>query len=54
MAKHLQRDLENLQRDLLALAASVEEAIHTAIRALRERDSGPARQVIAGDTQIDQ
>ena len=53
MAKHLQRDLENLQRDLLALAASVEEAIHLAIRALREREAGPARQVIAGDTQID-
>src|SRR5437867_7102649 len=54
MAKHLQRDLENLQRDLLALAASVEEAIHKAIRALRERESNPAHQVIAGDTQIDQ
>src|SRR6266852_4678054 len=54
MAKHLQRDLENLQRDLLALAASVEEAIHMAIRALREREPDPARQVIAGDTQIDQ
>src|SRR6266849_10142204 len=54
MAKHLQRDLENLQRDLLALAASVEEAIHTAIRALREREPDSARQVIAGDTQIDQ
>jgi phosphate transport system protein len=53
MAKHLQRDLENLQRDLLALAASVEEAIHLAIRALRERETGPAHQVIAGDTQID-
>ena len=54
MAKHLQRDLENLQRDLLGLAASVEEAIHTATRALREREPDPARQVIAGDTQIDQ
>src|SRR5690242_6310602 len=54
MAKHLERDLENLQRDLLALAASVEEAIHKAIRALRERETNPARQVIEGDTQIDQ
>jgi phosphate transport system protein len=53
MAKHLQRDLENLQQDLLSLAASVEEAIHLAIRALRERETGPAHQVIAGDTQID-
>src|SRR5438094_10053677 len=54
MAKHVQRDLENLQRDLLALAASVEEAIHKAIRALRQRETGPAEQVIVGDTQIDQ
>src|ERR671923_167682 len=54
MSKHLQRDLDNLQRDLLALAASVEEAIHKATRALRRREAVPARQVIAGDTQIDQ
>jgi len=54
MSRHLQRDLDNLQRDLLALAASVEEAVHTAIRALQERETGLANQVIAGDTQIDQ
>jgi phosphate transport system protein len=54
MSKHLQRDLENLQRDLLALAASVEEAIHKSNRALQRREPGPAEQVIAGDAQIDQ
>jgi len=54
MSKHLQRDLESLQRDLLALAASVEEAIHAAIRALQERDPGTAQDVIDGDTEIDQ
>ena len=54
MSKHLQRDLENLQRDLLTLAASVEEAIHTAARALQTRDAGMAQKVIDGDTQIDQ
>src|SRR5438094_2841561 len=54
MAKHVQRDLENLQRDLLALAASVEEAIHKAIRALQEREIPLAELVIVGDTQIDQ
>jgi phosphate transport system protein len=54
MAKHLHRDLDNLQRDLLGLAGLVEEAIHKAIRALRERDAALARQVIAGDSQIDQ
>src|ERR1700687_5550564 len=54
MSKHLQRDLDDLQRDLLALAASVEEAIHEAIRPLQHRDTELANQVIAGDTQIDQ
>ncbi len=53
MPQHLQRDLDNLQRDLLALAASVEQAIHTAIRALQERQTFLAQQVIDGDNQID-
>jgi phosphate transport system protein len=54
MAKHLQRDLENLQRDLITLAASVEEAIHKAIRSLQDRERILAQQVIDGDTEIDQ
>jgi phosphate transport system protein len=54
MSKHLERDLDNLQRNLLALASSVEEAIHKAIRALQEREPGLAEEVIAGDHQIDE
>lgn len=54
MSKHLQRDLDNLQRDLLKMAASVEEAIHKAIRALQEREVDLAREVMAGDNEIDQ
>jgi phosphate transport system protein len=53
MAIHLQRDLDHLQRDLLALASLVEGAIHKGIRALQERDIALAREVIAGDGQID-
>src|SRR5687768_7526568 len=53
MSKHLQRDLDNLQRDLLALASSVEEAIGKAITALQERHTQLARQVIDGDNIID-
>jgi phosphate transport system protein len=53
MAIHLQRDLDQLQRDLLALASLVEAAIHNAIRALQERNISLARDVIAGDSQID-
>jgi phosphate transport system protein len=53
MSKHLERDLNNLQRDLLQLAASVEDAIHKAIRALQQRDTHIAEEVIEGDNQID-
>ena len=53
MAKHLQRDLDELQRDLLALAGLVEGAIHKAIRALQDRDVRLAQEVIAGDPQVD-
>ncbi len=54
MSKHLERDLENLQKEILTLAASVEEMIYKAIRALQEREVDLARQVIAGDSLIDQ
>jgi phosphate transport system protein len=54
MSKHLERDLDNLQKNLLALAASVEEAIHKAIRALQERDVALAEEVIDGDNNIDE
>jgi phosphate transport system protein len=54
MSKHLQRDLDNLQRDLVALAGLVESTIHKAIRALQQRDTRLAREVIGADSQIDQ
>ena len=53
MAKHLQRDLDNLQKDMLALAGLVEEAVHKAIHALQKRDVDLAREVIDGDGRID-
>jgi phosphate transport system protein len=54
MSKHLQRDLDNLQRELIVLAGTVEEAIHKAITALQERDAALAREVMAGEGEIDQ
>jgi phosphate transport system protein len=54
MSKHLERDLDNLQRDILTQAASVEEAIHKAIRALQARNAALAQQVIDGDAEIDE
>ena len=54
MSKHWERDLDNLQRHLMALAASVEEAIFKGTRALQERNAALAEEVIAGDSLIDQ
>src|ERR1700693_1606283 len=54
MSKHLERDLDNLQRDLITLASSVEEAIHKATHALKGRQTDLAQEVIEGDNVIDQ
>jgi phosphate transport system protein len=54
MSKHWERDLDNLQRHLMMQAASVEEAIFKGTRALRERDTALAREVVASDSAIDQ
>jgi len=54
MSKHLERDLESLQRDILAMGTAVEEAVYQAIRALQERDTAMAQEVIDADDQIDE
>jgi phosphate transport system protein len=52
--KHLEQDLERLHRDLLRLAAAVEEAIAVAVAALRNRDRFLADEVIEGDADINE
>jgi phosphate transport system protein len=54
MSKHWERDLDNLQRHLMVLAASVEEAIFKGTRSLQERNPSLAREVVEGDSVIDQ
>jgi phosphate transport system protein len=54
MVAHLVRDLEQLQKLLLQLAGLVEETVQKAVRALREGNAALAREVIAGDSQIDE
>ena len=46
MSKHLERDLEDLHRDILELAGAVEVAIYRAIRALQERDADTTGRVV--------
>jgi phosphate transport system protein len=54
MAKHLQRDLNQLRQDLAELAGRVRVAIRNAILALQSRDVGLAGKVIDGDSTIDE
>jgi phosphate transport system protein len=53
MSKHLTRDLEDLQRRVMGMAARVEEGIYAALRAIKERSLLSAKGVLAGDEAID-
>lgn len=53
MGKHLTRDLDDLQRRVMGMAARVEEAVYAALKALQARDRTLAAEVIAGDEAID-
>lgn len=53
MTKHLQRDMEYLNNEILSLSAIVEEMINRACRALCEGDRQEAYEVIASDEQVD-
>jgi phosphate transport system protein len=52
--KHLEQELQRLQRDILRMATTVEEAIINSIRALRLRDTDLSRAVIEGDVDVDE
>jgi phosphate transport system protein len=54
MSKHLQADLDRVRKDLLAMGAMVESAIHRAIASLVDRLPELAEQVLAGDDAIDE
>ena len=52
MRVHLQREVEKLQRRILALSAEVEHDVRTAVRAVENRDDELARQVINREAQM--
>lgn len=54
MSKHLERDLEALEREILAQSSIVEEMIGKAFRALCDRRTDLAGEVIAQEVQINQ
>jgi len=54
MPVHLQREIENLKRDILTLGAITENSVREATRAIKQRDEALARSVIAKDANLDQ
>jgi phosphate transport system protein len=54
MPKHLQRQLNLLERQLLALGARAEESLRNALHAFENRDAALAKAVIESDDDIDQ
>ncbi|MGL4421177.1 MAG: phosphate signaling complex protein PhoU [Gemmataceae bacterium] len=54
MSKHMQRDIEKLQKLVLQMATLVEEAVHRATHALQHGDLGLAAEVMKADRQIDE
>jgi phosphate transport system protein len=54
MSVHLQKEIGKLKKSLLSLSALVEDAVHGAIRSLRERDAEMARATIETDVRIDE
>ncbi|HVT45267.1 MAG TPA: phosphate signaling complex protein PhoU [Thermoanaerobaculia bacterium] len=54
MERHFDRDLEQLTLRLVQMGGMVEEAIAKSVRALLERDSALAEEVITNDQAIDQ
>lgn len=54
MSKHLERDLEALEEQLLSMSASVESMIEKAWRSLSTRDERLATEVIEADELIDE
>jgi len=52
--RHFIEELEHLQQKLLEEAGLVEAAIHGSIKALVERDEGPAQDVLRNEARINQ
>ncbi len=53
MAQHLQKEIEKLKKEILALGAEVEASVQMSVRAIEERDAELAEKVIGSDSDID-
>ncbi len=53
MPKHLQREIENLKKKLLALSAKVETSVKDATLSIEKRDAELAQKIMDDDVNID-
>ncbi|HXC49469.1 MAG TPA: phosphate signaling complex protein PhoU [Candidatus Limnocylindrales bacterium] len=53
MPKHLDLEIEKLKKQILSLAAFVEESVARSVAAINARDAGAGQQVIDFDSHID-
>ena len=53
MSRHFQKEIEKLKKKVLHLSAMVEENLTLAVKAVTDRDSELARQIIDVDNEID-
>ena len=54
MAAHLQREIENLKKEILTVGAMAEQSVREATQAIEDRDEYLARAVIEKDVNLDQ
>ena len=54
MSRHLDREIDRLKNMILSLSAVVEDSVCCAVKALVERDSALATQVLNADAQVDE
>jgi phosphate transport system protein len=53
MSKHLQREIEAVQKKMLSLAAIVEEQVVTSVGSVEKKDATAAKQVMDADRKVD-
>jgi phosphate transport system protein len=53
MPVHLQREIANLKKKILALGAVVEERVRQSVQAVGRRDEAQARKIVEADVEID-
>jgi phosphate transport system protein len=54
VSKHLEREIDNLKKQILALSAMVEDNVYKAVQALTERNAALAEEVVQSDPRIDE